>query len=221
VNGDIINFTSDIVVNSELTISGKTLTMNGNNYEISVPVPGLDNMGRFNTSPSSFRVFNFSSSANITINNLTIKGGSTSSSGGAIVVGSGCILNLNNSIVTNSRVSGFAGGGGIAIFGTLFMRNSFIRRNAAHYGGGILVSNSAKAFVEQSTLVGELQNVSSVRYSFLTTLHSLTTKVQRLVAPSTIIKEQSISSIALQRAMWLSVVLREVLLETTEAIYGL
>jgi hypothetical protein len=161
VNGDIINFTSDIVVNSELTISGKTLTMNGNNYEISVPVPGLDNMGRFNTSPSSFRVFNFSSSANITINNLTIKGGSTSSSGGAIVVGSGCILNLNNSIVTNSRVSGFAGGGGIAIFGTLFMRNSFIRRNAAHYGGGILVSNSAKAFVEQSTLIENRSTASN------------------------------------------------------------
>ena len=151
INGDVINITHDIVINSELTISGKTLTINGNNYELSVPIPGLDNMGRFNASPSSFRVLGLSSGANVTINDLTIKGGSASSNGGAIYVANGTILRLNNSIVTNSRSNG--GGGGISVDGILYMNNSFIRRNAALYGGGILVSWNGEAFIEKSTLI--------------------------------------------------------------------
>ena len=99
INGDIINITNNIVISGQVSISGKTITINGNGYEISVPRPGLVDMGRFNDSPSSFRIFQLSTSANVTINNLTIKGGALSSNGGAILVDSGTILKLNNSVV--------------------------------------------------------------------------------------------------------------------------
>ena len=39
---------------------------------------GLDDMGRYNSSPSGFRVFKLSSGANVTLNDVTIKGGATS-----------------------------------------------------------------------------------------------------------------------------------------------
>ncbi|MBW7893397.1 MAG: hypothetical protein H3C48_20755, partial [Chitinophagaceae bacterium] len=42
VNGDIINFTGDIVITSTKSITGKSITINGNGYTISVPVTGLD-----------------------------------------------------------------------------------------------------------------------------------------------------------------------------------
>ncbi len=151
-NGDIINFTTNIVITNQITISGKTLTFQGNGNEISVPRPGLDDMGRYNSSPSTFRVFQLLSGANVTINNLTIKGGAVST-GGAINAANGTTLRVNNSIISNSLASGFTGGGGVAIYGIGYFKNSFIRRNAAGYGGGILVSGTARVYFEESTMV--------------------------------------------------------------------
>lgn len=153
VNEDVIAFLNDIVITSQKTISGKTITINGQGYELSVPRPGLDDMGRFNSSPSNFRVFQLSSTANVTINNLTLKGGVPNSNGGAILVNSGTTLNINNSVVSNTNAGATNGGGGIAVLGTMFMKNSFIRRNAARYGGGILVTGTGRAYVEESTMV--------------------------------------------------------------------
>lgn len=147
-SGDIININCNIVLStSEIALSAKTITINGNNYEVSVPRPGLDDMGRFNSSPSNFRVFNLSNSSNITINNLTIKGGEANSNGGAILVNSGTKLNINNSVVSNTNAGPNYGGGGIAISGTMFMKNSSVRRNAARYGGGILVEGTGRAYI--------------------------------------------------------------------------
>ena len=159
-NGDIINFTTNIVIDNQIAISGKTLTFQGNGYEISVPRPGLDDMGRYNSSPSGFRVFQLSSGANVTLNDVTIKGGATSF-GGAINAANGTTLRVNNSIISNSLSSGFTGGGGLAIYGTAYFKNSFIRRNAAGYGGGILVSGTARVYFEESTMVENRSTVSN------------------------------------------------------------
>lgn len=152
-NDDVIFFLNNIVITSQKTISGKTITINGQGFELSVPRPGLDDMGRFNSNPSGFRVLQLSSSANVTINDLTIKGGVANSNGGAILVNSGTILNINNSVVSNTNAGASNGGGGIAISGTMFMKNSFVRRNAARFGGGILVTGTGRAYVEESTMV--------------------------------------------------------------------
>lgn len=151
VDGDNIDFFENITITSTVTIT-KTLTFNGNGYTITVPVTGIDDAGVFNTSPSNFRVFDFSTSGKtIIINNLTIKGGFFSSSGGAINIASGVTAHLNNSTVSNSRASS---GGGIVNRGTLYLNSSKINRCGANYGGGFLNSGStAKMFVENSELI--------------------------------------------------------------------
>jgi hypothetical protein len=149
-NGDIINFTTNIVIDNEITISGKTLTFQGNDYEISVPNPGLDDMGRYNSLASAFRVFFITSSSEVTFNNLSLKGGAITGQGGAVYVDNGSTLRVNNSIISSSRA---ASGGGVGIAGNVFFKNSYVRRNAANYGGGILVRGTGRAYVEESTMV--------------------------------------------------------------------
>jgi uncharacterized repeat protein (TIGR02543 family) len=149
-DGDTISVNCNIVATAATTIS-KTLVINGNGYTISVPVPGLDDMGRYSLSPSAFRVFTFTGSKTITINNLTIKGGSISDNGGAINISSTNTVRLNNCTVSNS-LSSF-GGGGIVNSGVLYLNNSYLRRNAASWGGGILNTGSSRTYVESSTMV--------------------------------------------------------------------
>lgn len=158
-DNDIINITNNIVV-TDSVIVGKTLIFNGNGYTISVPRPGLDEMGRFNTTPSLFRVFVFKgTSKTVTLNNLKIKGGYESVTGGAIYVsGNTTTLIINNCIISNSKAFS---GGGITNMGILYMYNSIIQRNAANYAGGLFNSGNdtssagtkAYAYIESSTLV--------------------------------------------------------------------
>ena len=151
VDNDIINITNNIVVAAQVTIS-KSLTINGNGYTISVPRPGLDDMGRYNSTPSAFRVFEFNTAGKSSIiNNLIIKGGFVSGDfGGSIYISStSAKLTLNNCIITSSRA---LGGGGIGNLGVLFLNNSFIRRNGADYGGGVL-NNAGKIYLESCTMV--------------------------------------------------------------------
>ena len=147
-SNDIISLTNNIVVTSELLLD-KNITINGNGYTISVPNPGLDDMGKFTTGASEFRVFTISHGFTVIMNNLTIKGGNlTYGNGGAIQVMSTAILNLNNCIISNSRNS-YSGGGGVSNDGVVFLSNSLIYRNAAIYGGGVL--NLGTMYVENST----------------------------------------------------------------------
>ncbi|MFT3750601.1 MAG: InlB B-repeat-containing protein [Agriterribacter sp.] len=145
-DGDIIKFINNIVITTEIA-SSKTLTFNGNGYTITVPVPGLDEAGKFNTSPSTFRVFNLSGSGKTTtINKLTISGGNNSGSGGAIAVASGHTLKINTSTISNSRA---ASGGGIQNAGNVYMTGCEVMRNAANYGGGFY--NNGKMYIEKCT----------------------------------------------------------------------
>jgi hypothetical protein len=158
-DGDIINFTNNIVV-TDSVILNKTLTLNGNGFSISVPRPGLDEMGRFNTTPSLFRVFVMNGvSKTVTLNNLKIKGGYESGSGGAIYnSGTSTSLIVNGCTISNSKAFK---GGGIANMGILYLYNSIIQRNAANYAGGLFNTGKdtsvagvkAYAYVESSTIV--------------------------------------------------------------------
>jgi len=154
VAGDIISLTNNIVVTSEKIIS-KSITINGNGYTMSVPNPGLDDMGRFNSvTPSAFRVFTVSTSYTVTMNNLTIKGGLVNGDfGGAIYVYG--TLHLNSCVVSNSRAvytdTNYGGAGGIynTLGGIVYLNNSLINRNAALYGGGFM--NKGTMYIENST----------------------------------------------------------------------
>ena len=92
-DGDTIILTNNITVSAEIAISGKGLNLQGNNYSISVPVPGLDPSGIVNPSPSAFRVFNISASGKTnTLQNLTILGGAPASAGGGILNNGGTLV---------------------------------------------------------------------------------------------------------------------------------
>ena len=161
VDGDVITLKNSIVItNSDIAIASKQITINGSGFELSVPRPGLDDMGRYNTSPSLFRVFNCSGTKTIIINNLNIKGGATSAPGGAINIQSGTTLKFNNCVISNSLCSA-GGGGGIANSGVLYMNNSFLRRNAASYAGALLNSGSSRAYIESSTMIENRSTSSS------------------------------------------------------------
>lgn len=153
VDGDIVNFTNNIVIEGEIALSA-TLTFNGNGYRITVPTPGLDEAGKFNNSPSNFRVFNINGSdKTITINNLKISGGNVEESGAAIYISGGNTLFINYSTISHSRAGNdmsFAGGGGLHnAGGTIYMKGCQVIRNAGMYGGGFL--NSGNMFIENST----------------------------------------------------------------------
>ena len=151
-NGDTISITNNIVVSAEIAISAKGLTIEGNNYSISVPVPGLDASGVLNASPSAFRVFNISVSGKTnTLQNMTVVGGAPASTGAGILNTSGTLV-LQSVTVAQSGGSSYGGGGVVNSSGTIFMRDCNISRNAAHHGGGFLnTGTGAKLFIERCT----------------------------------------------------------------------
>lgn len=151
VDGDTINITRDIINTAEIPIA-KALTIEGNGYTISVPVPGLDESGIYSVNPSTWRVFNISATGKtVTIQNMTIKGGSVSSQGAGIANTSGTTLKLTGVTISNSRGNGVGGGGLLNYGGNVYMKDCNVSRNAANYGGGFLnISSGARMFVENS-----------------------------------------------------------------------
>ncbi len=152
-SGDTIAITNNITVSAEISINAKELTIEGNNYSIFVPVPGLDDSGVLNASPSTFRVFNVSAGGlTNTLRNMIVKGGRPSATGGGILNTSGTLI-LEGVTIAQSGGGSFYGGGGVVnSSGTLFLRECNISRNAARYGGGFLNTGSgAKMFIERCT----------------------------------------------------------------------
>ena len=159
-SGDTINFNSNILATAQISIA-KSINIDGNGYSISVPTPGLSDAGTYNTSPSTFRVFDISGSGNtVNISNCTIKGGKVTASyddGGGAIRNESSILKLDNVTISNSQAGNSTSydtgcGGGICnIGGTVFFKDCNVSRNAAAYGGGFLNTNGGKMFVENST----------------------------------------------------------------------
>ncbi|MFT3701683.1 MAG: T9SS type A sorting domain-containing protein [Agriterribacter sp.] len=148
VDGDIINFKAHIVVTASISVT-KALTFQGNGYTITVPVTGLSDAGIYNTSPSAFNVFNLSGTKTIVFNYLTIKGGSTSTSGAAVTIAANTVAKFNYCTISNARCS--TGGGGLLNQGTCYLFRSLLTRNVGDYGGGML-NSGGKAFIEYSTV---------------------------------------------------------------------
>ncbi|MBI2437734.1 MAG: choice-of-anchor D domain-containing protein [Lentisphaerae bacterium] len=150
VNGDTIAISQNITVSNAVAISGKGLTIEGNDYSISVPVPGFDESGVTNGgSASTFRVFTISASGKTNfIQNLTVKGGNAA---GAINNASGTLVLEDMTIAQSGGPS--QGGGGVYNAGTLYLLNCNVSRNGAQYAGGFLNSGaSAKMFIEDCTI---------------------------------------------------------------------
>ena len=151
-DGDTITLTNNITVSATVSISLKALTIEGNQHTISVPVPGLNELGVINTNSSPFRVFDiFSSGKTNTLRNMTIHGGSLANSGGGGIRKIAGTLVLEGITLSRSTVTNFGGGGLYNVGGTMIMRDCHVSRNAAGYGGGFLNDSTGSLFIERST----------------------------------------------------------------------
>ena len=165
-DGDTISITNNITVSAEIAINNKSLSIEGNGFTVSVPIPGLDSSGIYNASPSTWRVFNFNATGKtIELNDMTVKGGSVATNGAGIS-NTDTTLRMTNVSISNSLGDNAAGGGIYNYGGTVYMKNCNISRNAATYGGGFLNGgfrvisefpdfeiepSGAKMFIEDST----------------------------------------------------------------------
>lgn len=155
--GDTIELTQDIVVTSAVAIN-KAITIDGNGYTVSVPVPGVNEAGANATSPSTFRVFTLSGSVSITLRDIKIKGGNAQGAG--VYVSAGTTARIENATISNSRYQS-SGGGGIYNGGTTYLVNSVVEKNSAMYGGGFLNPRGNSMYVRNSVFANNRSESSA------------------------------------------------------------
>ncbi|MCP4418506.1 MAG: hypothetical protein GY805_17955, partial [Chloroflexi bacterium] len=132
-NISLITSTVDIDNNT----AGVELLLEGNSFTID----GQDYLG--------VRPFYIATNSTVTIQNMTITGGNTSSGGGISNDGT---LTVSNSTLRGNSVYAY-GGGGILNEGTLTVSNSTLSDNSAYAGGGG-ITNSGTLTISNSTLSG-------------------------------------------------------------------
>ncbi len=122
----------DLDITDDLTLTGNgaaTTIIDGNNDD---------------------RVFEVRSGATVTMSDLTIRNGNTSSSGGGVNVSSGN-LTLSDIIVSGNTTTGGTGGG-ISNSGNLSLIDTAISGNTAVWGGGINNDSSGGMTLERVTI---------------------------------------------------------------------
>lgn len=144
VDGDI-----HYVTDTELTISSEMTIQSDQSHELAVPLirndPG---------EATGHRIFNVNGSGNLSIDQVSIYGGSTSSNGGGILIASGGSVTLDTMVVTSCEAD-YLGG---AIFVTdgaeLVISNSHISTNMAGTLGGAIYSAGDLTIVSESRIDG-------------------------------------------------------------------
>ncbi len=140
-------------INFDSSLSGQTIMLTSGELSIAGNNPLFINGLGANlltiSGNNNHRVFFIEQAANVTINGITITGGSSNVDNLSIPGSGGGIFNNGSLTIDNSIISGnsanFAGGdgGGIYSLGRLIIRNSTIRNNSAeNEGGGIYINNS-------------------------------------------------------------------------------
>lgn len=148
VDGDTITLANDIVISAARTIT-TGVTLDGNGHTLTVPEPGLTAAGTFNPSASAFNTLNINAAGSIvTITDLTIIGGSSSTQGNGIRLTAGTLIG-SELVITQSRGTG--GGGGLYVGSGTKARltDSVVYRNSGRFGGGFL--NQGTLILERST----------------------------------------------------------------------
>ena len=167
------------VENSEaggiITVMGEVKATNdtGNNGTINVTKKiilkgaGIDpklNADSNNTS-LQHNIFTVKDGGELTLENLTLTNGNGSSwGGGAVLVNESCTLNMTNCNVNGCKVDNGVGGA-IHAEGKktlVYIKGGEISGNKAREGGGISLSNGAKAVLENCTITLCKETISSI-----------------------------------------------------------
>ncbi len=137
------NNTSSDGIRNGLPQITSNITIDGNNATINRPI---------NTTTAGFRLFYVSSTGSLTLNNLTLQGGSIQGRGAGIANLGGTVIVNNVKLVSNASklTTGSGGGGGIySSGGTVTLTNSLIQGSmggALNLAGGELTLNSSTVF---------------------------------------------------------------------------
>ena len=201
-SGDTISFTLDcsganrIALGATVSITGKTLSINGAGHAITIDGSGLR------------QLFAVAADGNLTLAHLDLANGFSTTGGGAIYnngtmvidsttiydnstnssyfdVGAGAIYNLGtlavngSSIYDNSAAASSTYGGGIFNNGTLTIGTSSISNNAANRGGGIY-NEYGSLTIAASTISGNSAASDSTGYGGGIVSRSGTTNITRL-----------------------------------------
>lgn len=156
--GDTIEFAPALFndpVPKTLFLTGGALTINKNltivgpgDDENNVPMLVLDGKGKY-------RIFEISSSANVTITGLTMKNGCTPY-GGAVYVAPKAVAKFIACDFRGNAATGSFGGGAIKNAGTLSLDQCLVASNEAPVGGGI--ANYGQLKITRSLIVGNVSN---------------------------------------------------------------
>ena len=143
-----ITFDMPAIASDRISFTNR-LTELGANFTIEGPGASLLAVERDPSTQTRFRVFKVSEGKAVSINNLGIRNGSDSGSGGGIFnAGS---LTLDGCAVYNNK-SDFMGGG-IYSQGNLTIRNSFVYLNDAGLGGGIVIDGGQSSQISASHVI--------------------------------------------------------------------
>jgi hypothetical protein len=146
-SGDTIVFDQDctgatkIALSTEISVSGKTLTIDGTGHTVTI-----DGGGSFGV-----RAFNVDAASTLTLVHLTLANGFTTGAGGAIT--SAGTLTVDSSTFTGNY-GNFTGGGGIYSTGSLTVhRSTFDNNTAADLGAAIRIGGGTGT-IETSEFTG-------------------------------------------------------------------
>ncbi len=140
---ETITILSELAITKSLTIDGAN-TGNANPVTVQVTTPGA----------SAFRVFHISGAdKTVTLDNMTIKGGDISGNGdtengygGAVYISAGTV-NINNSVISDSK--SYKGGGIYATGCTVHLDQTDLKGNTATYQvGGLFVDLSTATMTD-------------------------------------------------------------------------
>jgi hypothetical protein len=104
-----------------------------------------------------FRLFGVDGTGTLTLENLTLNGGSLNENAGGAIVNVGGTVNLNNVTLENHQALNTSEGSGGAIynyFGTLTMTNSQLLNNTAAVGAGGIYNWGGSVTVSNTCIVG-------------------------------------------------------------------
>ena len=139
---DDIILTADITLSSALPVITTRIDIEGENFEV--------NGG------GSYRIFEVSSTGDLTIENLTLRNGDTSGDGGAILVASGGDLTVRDSVFEDNDAGDeggaiYAGAGTLADGGRVEIDRTLFDNNDADDDGGAIKVRFSRLVIEDST----------------------------------------------------------------------
>ena len=150
---DSITFSTSLTSNT-ITLANSQLVIS-RNKAVSIDASNIDGGITVDANKQS-RVF-YVNAATLSLENMTITGGSISGSGGGLLANNSAVVSLSNSTVLGNSVGRHGGGLSAHVHSTISLSNSTVSGNlAGNSGGGLDAYSSSIVSLSNSTVSGNL-----------------------------------------------------------------